>query len=933
MVEQSLLTSRGLVKTLVLLVLCVAMTTAPAATAWSQEPAAEPPPAEPAPEGAATLPEGQPAAEPEEQPINMDDLLDLSLPDNMDVRVFVEYVGQKLRLKFIYDSSLTGPITIKPNKKVRVGELYDLLEDSLNFLNFSMIRLPKSEWILIVPTANARQWTRLLPPNIPATDVPGESIVTEMIQLQYADPKDIQDALTPFISESGLIIPLSDRGLVQIVETKKRLDQLRPLIKMMDVKPTEVEVRIIELKYTRAPDMAVKLNNVLAARGTAKTRTVPTTQRVGNTTRIVWQRVPAEQDQPPFIDVDERTNRLVLIGASEEIDKLEEIITIYDVPRKELQVIELYRPIYLSAEDVARAIQELKIGGMEFNASTTTTRRTTTRTTTATRGQAQPAVTATAGDLGGTGALPRLTVLIDTNTVVVSATPEEHSAIKRLLDSIDIKPEQFDKIRVYTLEHRAVSSETDTSGGGGSTQTGVVDILKEVMESGGIDARTKLPVPGAEDAPVIVAFDPTNSLLVSATPAQHEQIAEIIAQIDRRLPQVLLECTLIEVTKRNDLDIGIEFEFQEIIGKAANNDWHLGSTDYGYSVRDETTGLRLVPGSIGQGATWAWVDDGIVSALLRAIETRSDTQVLSKPRLLVNDNQEGTIMSADQEPVTELSALNTSTSSVSFKEYVQAGTTLVITPHISETNFLVLDIKATVQSFTGDAAGDNVPPPRADREIETRVTVPDQRTIVIGGLHGKRKINTETQIPIVGDIPLIGELFKRRQKLDVKTTIYLFVKASIIRDITFQDLYDETKKAREILPEDLKELDPDLSEEAAKEEAHRLNEVLRRRAMEKELEKGGQVSLTASEQPPMPIGTTVPPSSSMPGMTQVQPPTPAAENPVVEEATPAPAEPQPQPAPKVEAAEAPKPEQESPPVPDDKPNDYRPAPIIVPMPD
>lgn len=953
MAEQSLLFPRSLVKAVLLPAVGVIMAMAPAATVWSQEPPVgqEPPAQE-------RIGEEQPArptvtAPAAEATVNPDEVLELSLPDNMDVRVFVEYVGQKLHLKFIYNNTLTGPITIRPNQKVRVGELYDLLENSLNVVGFSMIRLPKSDWILIVPTANARQWARLLPPNEIAGDVTGETIVTETIQLQYADPKDIQDALTPFISESGLIIPLSDRGLVQIVETRKRLDQLRPLIQLMDVKPSEVEVRIIELRYTRAPDMAVKLNNVLAARSQARTRTVPTPQRVGNTTRIVWQRVPAEQDQVPFIDVDERTNRLILIGATTELDKLEEILNIYDVPRKELQVIELYRPIYLSAEDVARAIQELKVGGMEFNITTTTARRTTTTTRTTTTaqrtGQPQQTVTATAGDLGGTGALPRLTVLVDTNTVVVSATPEEHAAIRNLLERIDVKPEEFDKIRVYTLEHRAVSSSTDTSAGGGTSQKGVVDILKEVMESGGIDPRTKAPIPGAEDAPVIVAFEPTNSLLVSATPAQHEQIAEILAQVDRRLPQVLLECTLIEVTQRNDKDIGLELEFQEIIGKASANDWQFGSTDYGYSVRDEVTGLRLFPGSVGTGGTLAWVDDGIVAALLRAIETKSNTQVLSKPRLLVNDNQEGYITSKDEEPVTELSALTTTTSAVSFKEYVEAGTTLTITPHISESNFLVLDIKATVQSFTGDAANTNVPPPRSNREVQTRVTIPDQRTVVIGGLHGKRKIKTETKIPLIADIPLFGELFKRRQNQDVKSTIYLFVKASIIRDITFQDLYDETKKAREILPEDLKELDPDLSEEAAKAEAKRLNEVLRRRAMEKHLDKGGQVNLSGTARPPAPTGVpasqaTYPTGNGMATMQPSSTPAPAVDG-NEPSAAPAPdtapeaapiTEPRqpPQPSPPPEKPVPPATTEAAPPAPVQNPNnDYRPAPIIVPLPE
>ncbi|NIA21856.1 MAG: hypothetical protein GWP05_07820, partial [Anaerolineaceae bacterium] len=303
MAEVSLFSSTGFVKTLLLPAVAAALLAAPGA-AWSQEPPAAQPPAAQGPAA-----EQEPAAD-EEKPIDMNESLDLTLPDNMDIKVFVEYVGQKLRMKFIYDNTLGGPITIKPNQRIRVGELYNLLEDALNVTRFSMIPLPESDWILIVPTGKAAQWARLLKPNEQAGKLLGETIAAETIRLQYADPKDVQIVLTPFLSDNGQVIPLPDQGLVQIIETKKRMEQLRALIKLIDVQPARIEVRIIELKYTRAPDMANKLNNILAARVKQKTRTVPTRQTVGNTTRIVWQRVTAQEEQPPFIDVDLRTNRL-----------------------------------------------------------------------------------------------------------------------------------------------------------------------------------------------------------------------------------------------------------------------------------------------------------------------------------------------------------------------------------------------------------------------------------------------------------------------------------------------------------------------------------------------------------------------------------------------------------------------------------------------
>ena len=589
MIEASLFSPPGFVKTLLVLVAVAAMFAAPP-TAWSQQP----PPAE------------ESAAE-EEKPIDMNQMLDFDLPAGMDIKVFDEYVGQKLRLKFIYDNTLAGPITIKPNQKIRVGELYNLLEDALNVTKFSMIRLPEGDWILILPTGRAAQWARLLPPNVAAEKLLGETIATETIELEYADPKDIQIVLTPFLSDNGQVIPLPEQGMVQIIETKKRMEQLRPLIKLIDVPPTRIEVRIIELKYTRAPDMANKLNNILAARVKQKTRTVPVRTTVGTTTRITWQRVPAQEEEPPFIDVDERTNRLILIGTPEDLDGLQEILTIYDVPMILFQVVKQYHLKYLVASDAMRAIQELGVGGMQFTAAParrpTTTRR---RPTTAAARAAARARTASAVEVGGTGALPKMTTLEDINTLLVSATEEEHKAIRKFLDDIDKLPPEEGKIRIYPLTHRSVVLDED------SKQPGVGELLKEVMEAGGIDPRTKVPIPGTEGAPVIVAFEPTNSLLVKATPSQHDEIDKIIKGLDRRLPQVLLECTLIEVTKRNDSDVGFEMEMFEILGNIDHNDRAFASTQFGFSARDPETELRTLPGSFGLGGNFAWIEDNVV---------------------------------------------------------------------------------------------------------------------------------------------------------------------------------------------------------------------------------------------------------------------------------------------------------------------------------
>ena len=203
--------------------------------------------------------------------------------------------------------------------------------------------------------------------------------------------------------------------------------------------------------------------------------------------------------------------------------------------------------------------------------------------------------------------------------------------------------------------------------------------------------------------------------------------------------------------------------------------------------------------------------------------------MLFRSRLLVNNNEPGIIESVDEEPVSEIQAVTVGSTVTGFKEFIEAGTRLEITPHISTGDFLQLEINAEVSTFTGVGTGGGLlPPPRARRRIETLISVPNRRTIVIGGLHGRRQIKEINQIPLLGDIPMLGELFKRRTTVNVNTKIYLFVKATILRETDFGDLLEETDSVRDIMPEDLQILDPTLTTEAATREAVKLNEVLRR---------------------------------------------------------------------------------------------------------
>ena len=861
MTRTSVLCTRAVVKGVLAELAAAMLLTMVASGLWAQEEPPVEPPAEPAP-----APDDQPA-----EPAEPSDTVKFDLPDPMDVRILVEWVGEQLKLKMIYDEQLSqaGTVTVKPNQDVKVDELYHLLETVLHLKGFAMMRA--GDWVRILPATDTGPDRPFIMPGEAPPPPPGDMTVNEVIKIKEADPKDVQDALTPYLSEQGSLFPMPDLKVIIVTEYKSRLDELRKIIEMVDVPPKEIIQRTIELVHTKAPDIAYKLSNYLTAKNQPRTRVVPVRTVTAAGVKINYTPVRVQPEVQPFIDVDERTNRLLIYGRPEDISELDELIALLDVKRKELQTIKAYPLVYLLAQDAWTALEALELAEPRGAAPrSTTTRAPATRVSTA------PARATVAQDVGGTGAAPRIALIENTNTLIISATPEEHERIAAFLAMADVPMEERDRIRPYPVSRRKA--------------TEVADWLKAVFKADTVDPRTRTPVPGVEGAPIIVAVEDTNSVIVNATPSQHLQIEHLIRSLDATQPQVLLECMLIEVTNSDDFDVGLELENLTISGSRANGDQLFTSSSFEMSARDPATGLRVLT-SVDPGGTIAYLNDGIVNVLLHAIEEKSKGRILSKPRVLVENNAEGKITATDMEPTVTVETLDQVTTR-RFAGYQEAGTTLTITPRISAGDFLTLEIATEVSTFTGPAVDAGIPPPKALRNITTSIVVPDQRTVVIGGLTGKRKLESENKIPILGDIPFVGELFKRRTTEDARTTIYLFVKASILRDTTFTDLGEETDRARDALPPDLTDMDEQLSHDVVAKELARMEELRRRREEAKARLDSELLKLTGDE----PAATATPDDEPAVTPAPVAPPkvTPRPAEPLpVETPSPQPREPAP----------------------------------------
>ena len=180
-------------------------------------------------------------------------------------------------------------------------------------------------------------------------------------------------------------------------------------------------------------------------------------------------------------------------------------------------------------------------------------------------------------------------------------------------------------------------------------------------------------------------------------------------------------------------------------------------------------------------------------AVLRALASHRRARVTSTPRVLVNDNSTGTLASVTEVPFTSVNASNT-VATTSFAGFAEAGTTIEVTPRISEDDHLMLDYTVTLNSFTG-AGSAGVPPPRQTDEVRSTVTIPDGHTVIVGGLNRTNSSIMQDGIPFIEFIPVLRELTSTTTTAKSRSTLFVFLRPVILRDDKFRDLRYVSDKA------------------------------------------------------------------------------------------------------------------------------------------
>jgi general secretion pathway protein D len=504
------------------------------------------------------------------------------------------------------------------------------------------------------------------------------------------------------------------------------------------------------------------------------------------------------------INANPGNNTLVVTDYADNLARIGKIITAMDVPAAgDVEVIPLK---YAVAADIATLVQRL---------------------TDSSGATGQPGGPAVAGVVGGAAGASVMTDPRSNSLLVRAPNASRLASIRALVDKLD-RPSQgtgaagnvwvvylknADSVKLATVLRAAYggasggggSGSTSTSGSSFGSPTSQATTAGSASGTSGASVQSTSPVqPGAGPSTggFIQADPSTNSLIITAPEALYRQLRAVIDQLDSRRAQVYIESLIVEVDPSQSVDFGIQW--QGIIGSKGDSNVVAAGTNFGSGLDNILNSSAVVAqGSAGVvaaanagtlpssgfniGLAHKFGSFYTLGALARALDSTTGTNILSTPNLVTLDNEEAKIVVGQNVPFITGQYTNTGTSTSSPFQTIErkdVGTTLRIKPQIGENGTVRMTIYQESSSIAGTTAvgTDNAGPTTNKRSIESTIVVDDGQIIVLGGLIEDNYTSNRSKVPLLGDIPFLGALFRSENRTRKRTNLMVFLRPVVMRD-------------------------------------------------------------------------------------------------------------------------------------------------------
>ncbi|MBL8764391.1 MAG: hypothetical protein JNM07_09000 [Phycisphaerae bacterium] len=715
----------------------------------------------------------------------------------MELVRLVDLCASRLSLNIEYDAAaLKGSVTLRLDEDgLSDTELWTLLNRALASRGYTTIRVAGRAAYGVVKLAEAAGL--VTPTREDEADVPtGEPLPgfrSVIIAVRHRSAKDAADAIGRITSKpGGSATVLSEPGSILVSDLAPRIELAISLLSQIDRPATEVVVEEIPVRNLPAQQLATLVAQIAAKRDTVAGG--------AGAPGGASEKVPGEVLPGPD------GNTVLLVAPSSRVEYWKSVIGALDARARTETV--TYTPRHFPSADVAKLLEQT---------------------------MRSP----------GTAPDDRWRVIVDdlSGGLIVSATPAQQEQVRAIVDRLDAVPEGTRRpVRIFVIKNRPVldvksildslmqagvlDAESESTGSRTSTAESTSRPIRASLADGRSNTSAiPMPTPSTSNrrstdmtgdergrsAPtqgqalpnealsravgeppasggvrvgpplVLTADEGTNTLIALGEPRRLAQIEALLKTLDVRQPQVMLDVLMVTLTDSQSLNLGAELEKLQTTGDVRVR----LSSMFGLGARG-AGGDNDGPSS-ASGFTGVVLSPGDFSIVLRALQTLSDGRSLSMPKLLVGNNQSATLDSVVQQPYASVNASNT-VSTTSFGGTQDAGTVITIKPQIAEGDHLALTYTVSLSSFLGASASANLPPPRQQNRVQSVATIPDGHTVVVGGIELENTSRSTSQIPLVGDVPLLGELFKTRSNTDNHSRFYVFIRASVLRNRSFDDL-------------------------------------------------------------------------------------------------------------------------------------------------
>jgi type II secretory pathway component GspD/PulD (secretin) len=670
---------------------------------------------------------------------------DVALPDTIKLSRLVDVAAEVSGQGYSYNpADLETTVTVRVPGGFTREQIPALLSHVLASRGFTTVRTPGSPLLSVVKLEQAGGMAT-------TADSGSAGYITQVFEARHLSAKSLAEAAKTLLSKpGGTANVIGESNLVAVSDLVARVEEVRALIARLD-KPDATVVREVPLRHLSAVQAAAAIAQVAAKRESAGGR------------RLGGDVVAGSDGQS-----------LLLVCAPKQEQAWRDLIAAVD--RREPVETRTYSPRYFPARDVAKLAESAAQAGGPLTVD------------------------------------ERFRVVVDelTGSLLVTATVSQHERVAALMERLNATPAGARRpVRSFTIKNRPVSeiraiieelartgvlqagaetaSAAPTVGTADRTAGTAVMQLPPPPASGGsppvTSPQTRRPPswPGGGEPSLSLTIDEgTNTLIAVGEPRLLAQIEALLRTLDVRQPQVMLEVLMVTLTDNQSRDLGVELEKLRI-----NDDLFIRlSSLFGLGTRN-AAGDRTAGDA--SGFTGVVLSPGDFSVVIRALESLNKGRSVSMPKLLVGNNQQASLDSVVQQPYASVNATNT-ISTTSFGGTQDAGTVVTIKPQIAEGDHLVLEYAVSLSAFLGAASSPTLPPAKQQNRVQSVATIPDGSTVVVGGIDLESESKTTSQVPFLGDIPLLGEVFKNRNTTNNRSRFFVFIRANVLRGRGFDDL-------------------------------------------------------------------------------------------------------------------------------------------------